>query len=102
MSAALRAFESWSRTTVEERASLLFRAADLMRQRKMEYMAWLVFEVSKNWGEADADISETIDFCEFYGHEALRFTKAQTPIQLSGERDSLTYIPLGAGAWRTP
>src|SRR5258708_32807511 len=98
MSAALRAFESWSRTTVEERASLLFRAADLMRQRKMEYMAWLVFEVSKNWGEADADISETIDFCEFYGREALRFAKSETPVQLAVERDSLMYIRLGAGA----
>ena len=106
MSAALRAFESWSRTTVEERASLLFRAADLMRQRKMEYMAWLVFEVSKNWGEADADISETIDFCEFYAREALRFAKAETPVQLPGERDSLMYIPLGVGAvippWNFP
>ena len=40
---------------MEERASLLFRAADRMRERKMDYMAWLVFEVSKNWGEADAD-----------------------------------------------
>ena len=58
------------------RRSLLFRAADLMRQRKMDYMAWLVFEVSKNWGEADADISETIDFCDFYAREALRFAKA--------------------------
>ena len=64
MNAALKAFESWSRTSVEERAGLLFRVADLMRQRKMEFMAWLVFEVSKNWAEADADISETIDFCE--------------------------------------
>src|ERR1700726_959594 len=43
MSAALKAFESWSLATVEERADLLFRAGDLMRQRKMEYMAWLVF-----------------------------------------------------------
>jgi 1-pyrroline-5-carboxylate dehydrogenase len=106
MKAALGAFESWSRTSVEERAGLLFRVADLMRQRKMEYMAWLVFEVSKNWGEADADISETIDFCEFYGREALRFAKAQTPIQMPGERDTLTYIPLGVGAvippWNFP
>src|SRR5438309_7383260 len=106
MQAALKAFEPWSRTTVEERASLLFRAADLMRQRKMEYMAWLVFEVSKNWAEADADISETIDFCEFYAREALRFAKAQTPVQLPGERDTLTYIPLGVGAvippWNFP
>ena len=75
MNAALKAFETWSRTTVEERAALLFRVADTMRQRKMEYMAWLVFEVSKNWAEADADISETIDFCEFYAREALRLTE---------------------------
>src|SRR5579863_7826354 len=98
MQAALKAFESWSRTTVEERAGLLFRVADTMRQRKMEYMAWLVFEVSKNWAEADADISETLDFCEFYAREALRFAKAQTPIQLPGEHDTLHYIPLGVGA----
>src|SRR5436305_739740 len=102
MKAADEAFQSWSRTTVEERASLLFRAADLMRQRKMEYMAWLVFEVSKNWAEADADISETIDFREFYAREALRFAKAQTPVQLPGEHDSLFYIPLGVGAVITP
>src|ERR1700704_6015725 len=82
MNAALKAFESWSRTSVEERASLVFRAADIMRERKMEYMAWLVFEVSKNWAEADADISETIDFCEFYAREALRFARAEVPVQL--------------------
>src|ERR1700688_298915 len=106
MSAALKAFESWSRTTVEERTSLVFRVGDLLRQRKMEYMAWLVFEVSKNWAEADADVSETIDFCELYAREALRFSKMKTPIQLPGERDSLMYIPLGVGAvippWNFP
>ena len=106
MSAALKAFDSWSRTSVEERSGLLFRVADLLRQRKMEFMAWLVFEVSKNWAEADADISETIDFCEFYSREALRLSKAQTPIQLPGERDTLHYIPLGVGAvippWNFP
>ena len=106
MNAALKAFETWSRTSVEERASLLFRVGDLLRQRKMEFMAWLVFEVSKNWGEADADISETLDFCEFYAREALRLAKTQTPIQLPGERDSLLYIPLGVGAvippWNFP
>src|SRR5262252_5115786 len=98
MNAALKAFESWSRTSIEERAGLLFRVADTMRQRKMEYMAWLVFEVSKNWAEADADISETIDFCEFYAREALRLSKSQTPIQLPGEHDTLHYVPLGVGA----
>src|ERR1019366_2103911 len=69
--AALQAFTHWSRTTVEERASLLFRVADVMRERKLEFMAWLVFEVSKNWLEADADVSETIDFSEVSAREAL-------------------------------
>src|SRR5579862_9731193 len=63
---ALRAFESWSRTSVEERASFVFRVGDRLRERKFEFMAWLVFEVSKNWAEADGDIAETIDFCEYY------------------------------------
>src|ERR1700736_6184768 len=106
MNAALKAFESWSRTSVEERTSLVFRVGELLRQRKMEFMAWLVFEVSKNRTEADADISETIDFCEFYAREALRFSQAKTSIQLSGERDSLLYIPLGVCAvippWNFP
>src|SRR4029077_15747596 len=66
MNAALKAFTSWSRTPLEERASLLFRAADRMREHKMDYMAWLVLEVSKIWVEAAVDMSETTDFCEFY------------------------------------
>ena len=106
MNAALKAFESWRNTSTEERASLLFRTADLLRQRKMEFMAWLVFEVSKNWAEADADISEALDFCEFYAREALRLSKAKSPLQLPGEHDTLHYIPLGVGAvippWNFP
>src|SRR5215470_4829829 len=106
MKAALEAFEHWKRTSVEERASLLYRVGDVLRARKFEFCAWLVFEVSKNWGEADADIAETIDFCEFYGREALRLSKATAPVQLPGERDHLFYIPLGVGAvippWNFP
>jgi len=104
--AADKAFRSWSRTPVEERAGLLFRVGDLLRERKFEFMAWLVFEVSKNWAEADGDIGETIDFCEYYGREALRFSKIQTDVQLPGERDRLVYVPLGIGAvippWNFP
>jgi 1-pyrroline-5-carboxylate dehydrogenase len=106
MQAALTAFESWKRTSLEERASLLFRVADLLRERKFEFAAWMVFEVSKNWAEADADICETIDFTEYYGREALRLAKAKTDVQMPGERDVLQYIPLGVGAvippWNFP
>jgi 1-pyrroline-5-carboxylate dehydrogenase len=106
MTAALRAFELWSRIPASERVSLLLGAADIIRRRKFEFCAWLTFEVGKNWAEADADVGETIDFLEFYSREALRLAEARTPIQYPGERDELLYIPLGVGAvippWNFP
>ena len=86
MKAALLAFESWSRTSAEERASLLLNAARIIRNRKFEFSAWLTFEVGKNWAEADADVGEAIDFLEFYAREALRLATVQPPIQFPGER----------------
>jgi 1-pyrroline-5-carboxylate dehydrogenase len=104
--AALGAFRNWSRTSVKARAELLFRVAHTLRERKFEWAAWLVFEVGKNWAEADADIAETIDFAEFYAREALLLEQARPAIQLPGERDELHYIPLGVGAvippWNFP
>jgi len=106
MQAAQAAFASWSKVRVEERAALLFAAAALIRERSFEFCAWLTLEVGKNWGEADADVGETIDFLEFYGREALRLNQATAPIQFPGERNGLRYIPLGVGAvippWNFP
>jgi 1-pyrroline-5-carboxylate dehydrogenase len=102
MSAALRAYESWSRTSIDLRASLLLGAAAIIRERRFEFMAWLTYEVGKNWAEADADVGETIDFLEFYAREALRLAAATTPIQYPGERNELLYIPLGVGAVISP
>ncbi len=106
MQAAQTAFLTWSKVPVAERAGLLFRAAELIRERSFEFCAWLTFEVGKNWGEADADVGETIDFLEFYGREALRLNDAKTPIQFPGERNQLKYVPLGVGAvippWNFP
>ncbi len=102
MSAALHAYESWSRTSTEQRVSLLLNAASMIRERKFEFMAWLTYEVGKNWAEADADVGETIDFLEFYAREALRLAAATTPIQYPGERNELLYIPLGVGAVISP
>ena len=106
MEAALKAFETWQFVSWELRTSLLLRAAELIRDRKFEFCAWLVYEVGKNWAEADADVAETIDFLEFYAREALRLAHAEPPIQFPGERNRLLYIPLGVGAvippWNFP
>ncbi|AXC12881.1 Delta-1-pyrroline-5-carboxylate dehydrogenase [Acidisarcina polymorpha] len=104
--AALTAFSAWKYVPAGTRSSLLLRAAEIIQHRKFEFCAWLVYEVGKNWAEADADVAETIDFLEFYAREALRLAAATTPIQYPGERDELLYIPLGVGAvippWNFP
>jgi len=100
------AFKTWSRVSPAERAEYLFRVADIMRRRKHELSAWMVFEVAKTWAEADGDTAEAIDFCEFYGREMLRWAEKQPLTKLEGENNELEYIPLGVGAiippWNFP
>jgi RHH-type proline utilization regulon transcriptional repressor/proline dehydrogenase/delta 1-pyrroline-5-carboxylate dehydrogenase len=73
--AAKAAFPAWRDTSPAERADVLFLAADVMRRRRFELAAWEVFETGKPWREADADVAEAIDFCEYYGREMLRLSQ---------------------------
>ncbi len=90
-------FEEWKRVAPEKRAEYLFKAAKLMRKRKHYFSAMMVFEVGKNWAEADGDTAEAIDFMEFYAREMLRYSKDQPLTKLKGEKNKLEYIPLGVG-----
>ena len=104
--AATEAFKTWRNVPATERAEYLFKIADIMRQRKHELSAWMVFEVAKTWPEADGDTAEAIDFMEFYGREMLRWSQEQPVTTIPGEDNSLEYIPLGVGAvippWNFP
>jgi 1-pyrroline-5-carboxylate dehydrogenase len=103
---ASKAFETWKRVPANERADVLFRAAGVLRARRFESNAWMIVEAGKTWVEADADTAEAIDFCEFYGREALRYAGIQPITKLLGEDNELRYIPLGVGAvippWNFP
>src|SRR5690242_15642638 len=103
---AAKAFETWKNTPAAERAALLFRVAAIMRERKHELSAWMIYEVAKTWPEADGDTAEAIDFCEFYAHEMLRYASDQPLVQIPGEQNQLEYVPLGVGAvippWNFP
>ena len=103
---ATETYQTWKNTPATERANYLFKIAALIRQKKYELSATMVFEVGKSWVEADADTAEAIDFCEFYGQEAIRYAKEQPVIPYPGEKNELVYIPLGVGAiippWNFP
>ncbi len=93
--AALKAFEEWRFYPPEERAAILLKAAKRMRERKFEFAAWMVYEVGKNWAEADADVAEAIDYLEFYAREMLRYSERQPLTPYPGEMNEYFYIPLG-------
>ncbi|MEX0893961.1 MAG: L-glutamate gamma-semialdehyde dehydrogenase [Gemmatimonadota bacterium] len=93
--AADRAFESWRKVPAEERAEVLLRAAEMLRERKFEYAALMVHEVSKSWPEADGDVAELIDFAAYYAREAIRLGGSHPMHPYPGEDNQLRYIPLG-------
>jgi len=99
-------FEQWRWTPPAARANYLFKAAEIMRRRRFELNAALILEVGKSWGEADGDVAEAIDFCEFYAREMLRYADDKPAIQLLDEKDERWYIPLGVGVvippWNFP
>ena len=99
-------FPEWSRTPAGERVRMLLEAARILRARKFEFDAWLVYESGKTWPEAEADVSEAVDFCEYYAREMMRLAGPQAVHQLPGERDEMIYIPLGVGViippWNFP
>ena len=103
--AARRAFESWSETPVRERADVLIRAAAIMRSRRFLLAAWEVYECGKPWREADADVAEAIDFCEFYARQMIRLGKEQHR-DVAGETNRIEHIARGVAAvippWNFP
>ncbi|HUP01415.1 MAG TPA: L-glutamate gamma-semialdehyde dehydrogenase [Gemmatimonadota bacterium] len=107
VAAAAEQFEAWKRTPADERAEILFRAADIMRRRRLELAAWMVYEVGKSWAEADGDVAEAIDFCDYYARLMLHYAYDPYPLApYEPEENQVVYLPLGVGAiippWNFP
>ncbi len=91
---AKAAFPAWRAKPAPERAEYLFRAADVMRRRRYELAAWQVHECGKQWREADADVAESIDYCDYYGREMRRLAQGQHR-NVPGEENAYFYEPRG-------
>src|SRR5258705_8453780 len=60
--AAAKAFESWQRVPAEQRQQCLFRAAQILRDRKHEINALIVYHAGKAWPQTDSHTAQTLDF----------------------------------------
>jgi RHH-type transcriptional regulator, proline utilization regulon repressor / proline dehydrogenase / delta 1-pyrroline-5-carboxylate dehydrogenase len=99
--AAGAALGTWWSLGARGRAEFLRAAAETMRRRRFELAAWEVYECAKPWREADADICEAIDFCEYYAAGALEMDAADG-VDVPGEENRFVYIPRGVTAVIAP
>lgn len=102
INAALKSFKSWQYVPAIERSAYLRSAAEIMRKIRFELAALEVFEVGKNWEEADADIAEAIDYLEYYAAEMNRLEKPRILQHILGETNQYLYRPRGAGVVIAP
>jgi RHH-type proline utilization regulon transcriptional repressor/proline dehydrogenase/delta 1-pyrroline-5-carboxylate dehydrogenase len=102
VAAAKEAFPSWRDTDPRDRAECLFQAAAAARKMRYELAALQVYELGKNWSEADGDVCEAIDFLEYYGREMIRLATPQRMGKAPGEMSHLFYEPRGVAAVIAP
>ncbi|MGM3305531.1 L-glutamate gamma-semialdehyde dehydrogenase [Anabaena sp. WFMT] len=101
MKFAKAAFPAWKKTPVKQRADILRKAGELMEERRAELSAWIVLEVGKPVKEADAEVSEAIDFCLYYADEMERLDKGVI-YDVSGENNRYIYQPKGIAVVISP
>lgn len=94
IASAKKAFSSWARTPPAERVRQITTAAELLKQRRFELAAWQVFECGKPWAEADADVVEAIDFCQYYSRRMLELSRPRRR-DVPGEDNAYFYRPRG-------
>jgi RHH-type proline utilization regulon transcriptional repressor/proline dehydrogenase/delta 1-pyrroline-5-carboxylate dehydrogenase len=102
VAAAHEAFVSWRHVDATERAEYVFSVAGLMQQRRFDLAALIGLECGKPWREADADVSEAIDFCNYYASEMLRLARRPRRRDVPGETNTYYYTPTGVTVVLSP
>ncbi len=102
VAAAAAAFPAWRDRPQVERSQMLMHAAATMRSRRDELSGVIIRESGKTWREADADVCEAIDFCEFYAREAFRWTDLSRLGRYVGELDEVFHEGRGVAVVISP
>ncbi len=102
VAAAKKAFPAWRDTTPHNRARYLLKGAAAARTRIFELAAWQVLEIGKQWDQAYADVTEAIDFLEYYAREMIRYGEPHRIGHAPGENNQYFYEPKGVAAIISP
>ncbi|MFA7413337.1 MAG: NAD-dependent succinate-semialdehyde dehydrogenase [Rhizobium sp.] len=106
LAAAEDSFAAWAAVAAWDRAAILRRAAELMRERVAKFAHIMSSETGKPLAEAEAEIRASADQFEWQGEEAKRIYGQTIPGRHPDERLSVIYQPVGPclalTAWNFP
>ena len=102
LEAAKKGFAVWRATSPYERAKIMRKAADLMRERYDAISKTLVQEQGKAYPEARAEVRTSADIIEWYAEEGRRAYGRIVPGPCKGTRQIVVQEPVGVVAAFTP
>ena len=97
LSRAEKAFKSYRRTTLTERAELLHAVSELLFQETKTFAEIITLEMGKLFRDSVAEIEKCARGCRFYAENGARFLEEE-PAQTDAAESYVEYQPLGACA----
>ena len=97
-----KAYKAWRQWSHKDRAELLLRVAAIIRRRKEEISAVMVYEAGKPWDEAVGDAAEGIDFIEYYARSMMELADGKPVLDREGEHNKYFYKSIGTGVTIPP
>jgi len=100
--AAKAAYEKWRLVPAPKRAEILYRAAELLVQRKEDYSRDMTREMGKVLTETRGDVQEAIDMTYLMAGEGRRQFGQTTPSELPDKFAMCVRTPIGVSGLITP
>ena len=97
-----RAFADWKNVPARNRAAILKRGAELMRNRIDAIARVLTLEEGKTFAEARSEVAVSADVIEWYAEEARRAYGRVVPGATPGMRQLVVLEPVGVALAITP
>src|ERR1700688_966567 len=100
--AAKRAFVKWRLVPAPRRAEIIYRAAEMLAERKEEYARDMTREMGKVLKETRGDVQEAVDTAYYMAGEGRRMFGPTTPSELPNKFAMAVRQPLGVCGMITP
>src|SRR5471030_3096198 len=102
LAAAQKGFQVWKNTSAYDRAKIMRKAADLLRQRYDHVSKVQTQEQGKAYVESRAEVMTSADIIDWYAEEGRRSYGRIVPGRMKGVRQIVTQEPVGVVAAFTP